>query len=167
MAKLTVEEIIDRAVNATRIASDRTVKDTFKATEKRLYAYPIIRMKIEDDKEKMEEIKQYGVPGKSKSIVRFNTSGARLTLDEIQNALLRDMAADIARNELEIETINKSLEIIKNDPYCDIVKYKYFEGKNDDVIAEIMSCDPTTVRRNKSRLVGRLAVFLYGVNAVN
>lgn len=162
----TVEEIIQKAVAAQRIASERQAQDTFKATEKRLYAYPIIRLKIADDHERIEEIQQYGAPGKSKSVVRFQKSGIRLTPEEIAEAQILDITAQIASNEHEIETIDKALQIIAGDTYADVVKYKYFEGKSDEEIAEKIHCDPRTVRRNKSRLVGRLAVFLYGVAAV-
>jgi len=41
----TIEDIIYKAVAAQRIASERQSKDAFKATEKRLYAYPVIKMK--------------------------------------------------------------------------------------------------------------------------
>jgi RNA polymerase sigma factor (sigma-70 family) len=90
----------------------------------------------------------------------------RLTPEEISEGLIQDITAQIAECEQEIETIDKALDIIAGDDYANVIKYKYFEGKNDEKIAEIISCDPSTVRRNKSRLVGRLAVFLYGVAAV-
>ena len=90
----------------------------------------------------------------------------RLAAEEVADALIRDITADIAGNEAELETIEKALEIIAADPYAGIVKFKYFEGQNDDEIAELMSCDASTIRRNKSRLVARLAVFLYGAAAV-
>lgn len=168
--KLTVDELIQKTVNAAviaqRIASDSTAKDAFKATEKRLYAYPVIQLRIVDTKEKMEEIKTYGVHGKSKSITRFVKNGMRLTEDEIQEGILQDLTVNIAMDEREIETIKKAVEIIASDQYADVVKYKYFEGRNDEQIADIMHCDPSTVRRNKSRLVGRLSIFLYGANVV-
>ena len=37
---------------------------------------------------------------------------------------------------------------------------------NDEEIAEKIHCDPTTVWRNRKRLIQRLAVRLYGVDAV-
>lgn len=164
--KPTVEEIIYKAVIAQRIASERQPQDTFKTTEKRLYAYPVIKLKIADDRGKIEDIHDYGAPTKSKSITRFQRSGVRIGTDDIAEAIIINTTADIAENELEIETIDKALSIIADDPYANIIKYKYFEEKNDEKIAELMSCDPSTVRRNKSRLVGRLAVFLYGAAAV-
>ena len=162
----TVEEIIYRAVAAQRIASERQPQDAFKATEKRLYAYPVIKLKIEDDLDRISEIKLHGAPGKSKSVVKYQRTGIRLTPEEIADALVQDINAQIAGGEQEVERINKALSIIAGDPYAGVVNMKYFEGKNDDEIAEALHCDPRTVRRNKSRLVGRLAVFLYGVTAV-
>ena len=35
-----------------------------------------------------------------------------------------------------------------------------------DEIADLMHCAPRTVRAHKSRLVGRLSVFLYGAGAL-
>lgn len=164
--KKTVEEIIYKAVAAQRIASERQPLDAFKATEKRLYAYPVIKLKIADDLERIEEICAYGTPSKSKSITKYQRVGVRIGADDIADALIININADIAGNEFEIETIEKALSIIADDLYADIIKYKYFEGKNDEDIAEQMTCAPSTVRRNKSRLVGRLAVFLYGAAAV-
>ena len=162
----TIEDIINRAVQAQRVASDRQAKDAFKATERRLYAYPVIKLKIEDDRERIEEIEIHGAPGKSKSVVRFQRSGVRLSSEEIAEALISDIYVNIANNEHEIETIDKALAVIAGDQYADIVTYKYFDGKTDDEIADLIPCDPSTVRRNKSRLVGRLSVFLYGAAAV-
>jgi hypothetical protein len=164
--EMTIQEIIDKAISATRIVSEHISKDAFRATEKRLYAYPVIKLKIEDDREKLQEITVYGAPGKSKSIVRFSRSGQRLTPEEIRDALIADLKAEISGNEQEIKTIDKAIKILDGDAYSDIVKYRFFDGKSDDEISLILCCDPSTVRRNKSRLVQRLAVFLYGSSAV-
>ena len=162
----TVKEIIYDTVMATRRFAEREAKDAFKMTEKRLYAYPVIKLKIEDDRERIDEISEHGAPGKSKSILKYRRMGIRLTQDEIAEALINDINAEIAENEHEIETIDKAVDIIAGDTYGDIIRYKYFESKSDEQISEILNCDPSTVRRNKSRLVGRLSVFLYGAAAV-
>ena len=44
--KENVENIIKRAVEAGRISAERSARDAFKATEKRLYALPVLRVKI-------------------------------------------------------------------------------------------------------------------------
>jgi RNA polymerase sigma factor (sigma-70 family) len=164
--QLTNEELINKAVVATRLAVQREAKDVFKATEKRLYAYPVILLKIQDDEEMLEEVRTFGVHGKSKSITRFVKNGVRLSLEEIQEGAIIDQMAKLDSDRREAEIIEKALKIIESDQYSEIVKYKYFEGKSDEQIAELLNCDQSTVRRNKSRLIGRLSVFLYGARAV-
>ena len=53
---LGVDEIVKLAVAAGRRAAERTPADAFKATERRLYALPILREKLERDRERMEEL---------------------------------------------------------------------------------------------------------------
>lgn len=165
MAKTTkpsVEEIIQKAVFATRLAAERETKDTFKATEARLYAYPILKLRIEDKQEELVEIQTIGVRKKSKSIVRYQKSGVRLSEEEITEAVIKDIEAQIAGDEKECETIEKAVSLLGGDPYQDLIKYKYFQSKRDDEIGEILHCDARTVRNHKSRLVNRISVFLYG-----
>lgn len=164
--KPTVEEIITKAVIATRLSCTREPKDAFKATEKRLYAYPLLKAKIEDDKEQLEEIRNYGVRSRSKSITRFMKSGVRLDTEDIKQAVIIDLTASIAADQHEVERIEKALEQIQGGDYTDIIRLKYFEQKTDEEIADELHCAPRTVRTHKSTLVGRLSVFLYGAGAL-
>jgi len=168
--ELTLEEIINtavhKAVDAQRAAGERQPKDAFSATEKRLYAYPIIKLKIASDREHIVEIQQNGAPGRSKIVIGLQKSGTRLTPEQIADVLIQDIKAQVAENEHEIETMDKALMTIAGDPYEDIIRLKYFEGKSGEEIAVILSCDPRSVVRHRSHLVGRIAVFLYGVAAV-
>jgi len=93
-----------------------------KAMEKRLYAYPVILLKIKDDEETLNELRTYGVHERSKSSVRFMKNGVRLTPEEIKSAVIQDLTAKIAGDRKEAETIKKALTIIESDPYRDIVK---------------------------------------------
>ena len=45
------DAIIQKAVNAGRAQGMSIAKDAYKATERRLYALPVLRQKVEDDKE--------------------------------------------------------------------------------------------------------------------
>lgn len=164
--KPTIEEVINKAVMATRLSCAREPRDVFKATEKRLYAYPVLRAKIRDDMEMLEEINRYGVRERSKSITRFVKSGTRLSTEEIKEAVIIDLKAGIANDQHETSRIEKAMSQIADDEYKDIVQYKYFEQKTDEEIAGLMHCAPRTVRAHKSRLVGRLSVFLYGAGAL-
>lgn len=160
--KPTVEEIIQKAVFATRLAAERQTKDAFKATESRLYDYPILKLRIKDKTEELNEIRNNGIHKKSKSIVRFQKNGVRLSEEEIMEAVIKDLEAQIAGDRKECETIEKAISILDGDQYQNIIGLKYFDGLSDDEIGEEFHCDPRTVRNHKSRLVKRISVFLYG-----
>ena len=76
------------------------------------------------------------------------------------------LEAAIAATSHELEAIEKALASIRGDPYYLAVDGKYIQRMNDEEIAEKIHCDPTTVWRNRKRLIQRLAVRLYGVDAV-
>ncbi len=168
--KPTVEEYIDmavaKAVLAERMANEQRPKDIFKTTEKRLYAYPIIKAKIQDDWETARWYAEGNIPAKSTSITRFQKSGVRLSNGEIIEALIKDIEATIAADEYEIETLDRALEIIADDTHAKVITCLYFEGKTVAETGEAVHCDRSTVFRHKARLVQRLATYLYGVEAL-
>lgn len=162
----TVEEIIRESVNAAIVSAERAPKDAYKATERRLYAYPYMKKKLEDDMDALNEVKKYGPREKSRSIVRFQKSGGRLTQDEIFSAVVLDLEAAIASDESEIIAVEKAISYIEEDGYALCVTGRYFEDLDDDTIARQLGCDSTTVWRNRKRLVQRVSVMLYGAQAL-
>lgn len=74
----SVEEIIRRAVEAGRQSAERSAKDAFKATERRLYGLPHAGAEIQGDLEKLAELKAYGPRERDKSLTRFFKTGVRL-----------------------------------------------------------------------------------------
>lgn len=161
-----IDGMIRKAVAAMKVASEHSTKDAYRATERRLYALPDIRAKLEDDREALEDVKKYGVKNKSRSITRFMKSSVRLTPEEALAAVIMDLEAAIAASEHEIDAMERALASIGNDEYRLTVTGKYIERLTDEEIAERIPCDPTTVWRNRKRLVQRLSVRLYGVDAV-
>lgn len=161
-----MEAIIKLAVEAGRISAERSARDAFKATERRLYALPVLRKKLEDDRDRLTELRQHGPRGRSKSITRFSKSSVRLSPEEIFEAVVMDMEATIASDEYEVENMDKALAQISNDDYYLTVTGRYIDDLPDEKIAELIPCDTTTVWRNRKRLVQRLAVWLYGAEAI-
>jgi len=168
--KSDIEKIIERAVKegieAGRKEAERAPIDAYRATERRLYALPVLVKKVQDAREKLQELLDHGLHERSRDVVRFHRSGRRQSQDEIFDALVTDIKSGIAADETEIETIKKALKNIEDDNYYLAVKGKYIDGLSDDEIAKAVSCDPSTVRRNRGRLVRILAVWLYGAEAV-
>ena len=164
--RIIINEAVNTAFQAGRIHAGNETADAYKKTEKRLYAYPVLINKIESDKQYIDELINNGAPEKSKSVTRFSRSGMRLTPDEILDFLLQDTRAQIAKDEHEVERITAALKTIEDDPYYVTVTDKYFNGLDDEDIAEYIGRDASTVRRNRNRLVRRLAVWMYGSAAL-
>ena len=66
----------------------QNAKAAFKNTEARLYALPVLKVKIKDDEEKIEELRTYGTPARSKSITRFSKSSTRMDPEEALEAMI-------------------------------------------------------------------------------
>jgi hypothetical protein len=163
-------EIIREAAMAAFAAgsarSETRTKDAFKDTEQRLYNLPILRLKVENDRERLTELRIHGSPMHSKSVIRFDRTGSRLKPDEMIDALVQDVSAQIAASEYEIETVEAALRVIESDPYFDLISYLFFEGMTAEDASYKLHCERSTVFRHKARLIQRLAVFLHGVDAV-
>ena len=63
--------------------------------------------------------------------------------------------------------MERALAYIEEHPYFEIIKLKYFKCMTDAAIAERLSCDVSTIRRNRKRLVQSVALFLYGSAALS
>lgn len=157
---------LDTVARITGNLKSVSASDAYKATERRLRALPILRDKVEYDRERLDEYRSGVVRGRSKSITRFTTSGSRVDPIEMIEALEQDTSAQIATDEYEIKLIEDALSTIENDPYYAAVYDKYILEKPDDEIAEKIPCDPSTVRKNRGRLIRQLAVRMYGATAI-
>jgi hypothetical protein len=167
--KEILQNAVDKAILAGRMAAkieEKAKFNAFQATEERLYALPALYPKVTDDKEHLEELEKYGSRRRSADICRFKKGGVRLSDEEILDTLKQDLRAKIAADEYEINTINTALEIVKGDMYYRVLSGKYFEGIGDKVLATELNCDDTTVWRNRNRMVRKVMVRLYGVEAL-
>ena len=160
--KLDIEDIIKKAVRAAYEAGktqrEQDSREVYRAMERRLYAYPDIKDRLADDL-------YLGGKGRSGDIVRFTRSG-RIPEAEKQAALDLAAKAARARDEAEIKEIESALAVIQTDQYYETVCMRYFDNASDAEIAEFCACDERTVRRNRSRLVRRIMVRLYGAQAL-
>lgn len=60
-----------------------------------------------------------------------------------------------------IRVIEACLECIKDEPYADIIKYKYIEKLSDERISEIKYCNPSTITRHRKKLIKRISDMLF------
>lgn len=163
------ETIIKKAVaegyQAGLNQAEQQVKNTYKATEHRLYAYPDIKELIEQEKAYLKDLQDYGLRRHSQDILRFRKSGSRLKPEDMLEAIIQDYIAKIAASQHEIDVIDRALEGLKTDQYFRIIELRYFKQMGREEVGIEMNCDTSTVWRNQKRLVQRMAVRLYGVYA--
>lgn len=165
-----IKDIIEAAVRAGLQAMFEEKRnapdDAYKATLRRLDAMKILQERIADNTARLEGLKEDGVQGKSKSIVRFSAAGVRLDPMEMYDAVLADLEAHIAADTEEVETVMRALNSVQKDYYFDTVYGKYVDGIPDEDIAKKLFCDDSTVRRHRGRLIHQIAVYLYGTRAL-
>ena len=111
------KEAVTTALAAGYKCGQRAVKNTYKATERRLEAIPILIKRIEDNRDKLELMVQGTPAEKSKSIARFNRSGWRASQAEVLAALAQDLAAQMAKDEHEPQETKKAFSTISKDLY--------------------------------------------------
>lgn len=141
-------------------------KEAYAETERRLYAMRALRARVEDALEELAELEGLGVEAlkeHSASLVRVLRPGMRLDPEEVHAMQLATLRGRLAADERELKRMNIALSFISDDPYYSAVEGRYLRGIGDADIAERLNCDPSTVRRNRLRLVRMLALRLYGV----
>lgn len=190
---IDIEKVIDRAVEKAftagrsleKIESRKKRNPLLDETEKRLYAYPDLQLKIEkniqciaDLRAEIEDYEKTGeAQGRSKDIVYIPSGGTghRLTFQEKKEFIIAEKEASMERTKKEIKEIDEVVEILSwkdkertiKEPWIDTLTMKYFELKKDDEIADVLHCDKSTVWRNRGRLLSRLMTLWYGADAIS
>ena len=142
---------------------------TYKNTERLLYDYPKLKDTIVERKEQIKELKDYGIPSKSKSITSISTNSFKQDADDIIEQSIKNLNKDIYKTEVIIKFIDRILNKFKDDPYISIIKLYYFENKTHEQIAELYDqkkktsrpTAPTTIANNKYRLVKELQKYIF------
>lgn len=144
-------------------------KAAYKETEKRLFALRALKARIKETKEELAELESLGLDAlreHSASLVRVVRPGMRLDPEDVHRMQLEMLRARLAADEREWKRMRIALDFIRDDPYFPAVEERYLRGTADGEVAERLCCDPSTVRRNRVRLVRMLALRLYGVGGM-
>lgn len=162
----TLDKNVKKAVEKILGAKESTIngRDYFKDTERLLYSYPDLKLKLAMDEEELNN-NQMVQKRKSADIVRFGGSGKRP--DDPDEEYLNSRMVSINRTKKEVERIDKALDTISDEPKYTIIPMKYFKNKTMEEISEALACDERTVRRNKNRLINRLKIIFFGAEALN
>lgn len=137
----------------------------YRATEQRLYRVPVLRERIEDDKEDLMALEsgETELLGPRPALLEIGRgTNLRRSPQDIRTDQMAALRSRLAGNERELRRMAAALGCIANDPYYPAIEMRYFQGVREVDIAERLQCDPATIRRNRARLVKRLALRLYG-----
>jgi len=164
-----IEKYIDAAVRKTASEFKRQglLKDNrqspFQKTETLLYNYNNFKSAIDDKYEQIKGIKEEGLPGKSKSITSFagNASYEIKTDNEKAEEKIESIEGSIQTTRNFIKVIDAAIDMLKDDPYFEIIRMKYFEEQTREQLAEYFDVDVRTISRNKNRIVNLLQIRLF------
>lgn len=166
---INVNEIIAKTAKETAretmetLKSNKYLKDTlsyFKKTEILLYNYPKLKLAVDQKQEDIDYIEKNGLPGKSKSIVMYSSSGGGSSSERYLE-LIEKYKAEKVETERDIKRIEAALKKVSKEKYYEIIKLKYFDGLKDEEIALKIEKDMTTVYRNRKRLINDIKVILF------
>ena len=166
------KKLIHDTVVATLAALNSQPKpqDCYKATEARLYAYPVLLENIRQYKLDIADLKVEKVTEKSKDITCWTGgSGVRLTPEEKQEARIMAVEVKLQRDWAEVNTINRGLQRLRDHFGVSAVEFLekiYFSGVDLQQLAEEDGSSLSSVQRRRTRLVRQLALMLYGAEAL-
>ena len=86
--------------------------------------------------------------------------------EEILRAYRAFQASDQPHAKKLVDKIDCALEEIKKDPYAELISMIYFEGRTREECAESFNTTPTTISRNKVKLVNKLKCFLFSDDVI-
>lgn len=141
---------------------------TFKNVERILYEYPKLKKSILEREKQIKELKEFGIPEKSKSITGLSNNSVIKNKDDIIEDSIDNLNKHIFKTKVIIKHIDSVISALKDDPYFDIIKLKYFDGYTHEQIAEYFdkkihkkgSTSTSTITLNKNRLIEEIRPLL-------
>lgn len=169
---MDTKKLIHDTVVATLAACGIGTKptDCFKATEARLYAYPVLIENIRQYKLDIADLKTEKVTEKSKDITCWSGgSGVRLTPEEKQEARIMAVEIKLQRDWAEVNTINRGLQRLRDifgGPAVEFLEKIYFSGMDLQQLADAESASLSSIQRRRTQMVRKMSLILYGAEAL-
>lgn len=148
----------------SRVGNASPVKSAYQQTEQLLYNYRNFLKIVEERKQKIEDIKRYGVPQRSSAFVSYGGNSG-IKEQKMEEEKKQDAIYAIEKSmETTIQAINlidECMDTLKLDPYYRILEMRYFEGRTQEDIAVEFGCSQQNISYNKSRLIKELSIKLF------
>ena len=165
IAGAVVKALESKGVIGTPQPKPKSDKTAYQKTEQLLFNYIGFKRIITERQQEIIDLRTYGVPGKSGSIVQYSPKSGSVhgtvLPEESVEAAVRTVEASVQGTVQAVALIDKCMAALKGDPYYEILEMRYFEGRTLEDIGVYFGCDHTTISRNKSRLVRELSMRLF------
>ena len=161
-----VEKVGKRLIGAAKAKAK--MEDTYIKTERRLYAYPILKKNIERYKADIEDIKHEDM-GKSADIVLYQTNSGKTPesdLEELRAEKIFTITEKMNRDQKEVDEIELALGYIQDDEYYPLIPMLYFERRRRDEVCQLKHISRATSFRQSCRMVKTVELVLYGADAL-
>jgi Cu2+-containing amine oxidase len=167
--KNTLDNIVQKTIEAvvSELKKNKLLKSNeqtaFQKTEILLYNYTNFKNAIDQKFQQIEVIKEEGLIEKSKSITSYVNNAYYESTNDYHKAeeMIESIYKAIRETQKYIDRIDAALKHIQDDPYFDIIRLKYFEGKTREELADHFYVDVRTISRNKNRLINLLQIQLF------
>lgn len=136
----------------------------FQKTETLLFNYNNFKAAVADKERQVEELIEYGLRKKSNSITSFTGGDGLIDVKSEMEKLeekIELLESSIQTTKNFIKIIDDVISMLSDDPYFDLIRLRYFEGRSRDEIADYFECDSSTVSRNKNRLINYIQIRLF------
>ncbi|WP_099329094.1 hypothetical protein [Clostridium paraputrificum] len=161
-----VDTIADRVIE--KLNKNNKVKreiSYYRKVEILLYNYSSLKDAIEDKVQAIEDLKNYGLQEKSKSIVAYSRGSGKSEGDRYTE-LVEKYNIEKIETERELKRIDNALDKIRDDKYYKIIELKYLADEEekistDEKLAEKLECDRKTIARNRKRIINKLTTILF------
>lgn len=160
-AQMTAKEVVSELKRQGLLRDNK--HSPFQKTETLLYNYNNFKAAIDDKFEQIKTIREEGILKKSPSITSFSDNATYEVKSDSDKAEEKIEAIEnsIQTTRNFIKVIDAAISMLEDDPYFDVIRMKYFEGKTREDIAEHYQVDVSTISRNKNRLVNLLQIRLF------
>lgn len=173
IVKAAVEETIKQLGLSGNSKSKPEIneKTAYQKTEQLLYNYNGFKRIINEKMLEIDNLRKYGVPQKSGSVVAYSphtgtVQGITLQEETVEQAV-QNVERSVADTVAALALIDRCMAALKSDPYYPILEMRYFESRTQEDIALELNCTQKTVSVNKNRLVRELSMRLFPNQVMN
>lgn len=169
-AKATAEEVVNLLKNKNMLNNKQ---EYYKKAEKILYNYNNLRESIKEKEEEIEELRQYGLREKSKSVSMYNGNGGfgeDKYLDNIERYHEKIIRYEYEKKEIMryLARIDRALAKVEKSKYYEIIELRYLKPRDinekrisNEELAERFDVDKRTIIRQKNKLINTITITLF------